>query len=111
MSFPRLTLPLLFLLLPFAAGCTDRAPATDADAAIATTVPVAAATEPPPTVPASDDAVPDQPARLPDVIYVPTPQPVVDAMLNLAQVKSGDVLYDLGSGDGRIPVTAITVRA
>jgi predicted O-methyltransferase YrrM len=42
----------------------------------------------------------------PDVIFVPTPQEVVDAMLNLANVHQGDVLYDLGSGDGRIPVTA-----
>ena len=48
------------------------------------------------------------PARTqaPDVIYVPTPYEVVDAMLKLADVKKGDVLYDLGSGDGRIPVTA-----
>ncbi len=44
--------------------------------------------------------------RGPDVIYVPTPQPVVDAMLKLAEVKKGDILYDLGSGDGRIPITA-----
>ena len=42
----------------------------------------------------------------PDVIYVPTPYEVVDQMLRLARVKKGDVLYDLGSGDGRIPVTA-----
>jgi SAM-dependent methyltransferase len=42
----------------------------------------------------------------PDVPYVPTPQEVVDEMLKLAQVKKGDVLYDLGSGDGRIPITA-----
>jgi predicted O-methyltransferase YrrM len=41
-----------------------------------------------------------------DVPYVPTPQPVVDAMLNLAKVSKDDVLYDLGSGDGRIVVTA-----
>jgi cyclopropane fatty-acyl-phospholipid synthase-like methyltransferase len=47
-----------------------------------------------------------RPARTPDVVYVPTPQPVVDAMLKLANVKKGDVLYDLGSGDGRIPITA-----
>ena len=47
--------------------------------------------------------------REPDVIYVPTPQPVVDAMLKLAGVKKGDILYDLGSGDGRIPVTAARV--
>jgi ribosomal protein L11 methylase PrmA len=44
--------------------------------------------------------------RGPDVIYLPTPYAVVDAMLELAKVGKGDVLYDLGSGDGRIPVTA-----
>jgi methylase of polypeptide subunit release factors len=38
--------------------------------------------------------------------YVPTPQEVVDRMLELAEVKKGDVVYDLGSGDGRIVVTA-----
>jgi SAM-dependent methyltransferase len=48
----------------------------------------------------------DLPERAPDVPYVPTPQHVVDAMLELAGVKPGDVLYDLGSGDGRIVVTA-----
>lgn len=40
------------------------------------------------------------------VPYVPTPQAVVDRMLELAEVKKGDVVYDLGSGDGRIVVTA-----
>jgi len=44
--------------------------------------------------------------RSPDVIFVPTPQEVVEDMLRLANVQKGDVLYDLGSGDGRIPVTA-----
>jgi len=44
--------------------------------------------------------------RQPDVIYVPTPQPVVEAMLDLAQVTPTDVVYDLGSGDGRIVITA-----
>jgi SAM-dependent methyltransferase len=42
----------------------------------------------------------------PDVIYVPTPEPVVDKMLELAKPKQGEVLYDLGCGDGRIVVTA-----
>ncbi len=45
--------------------------------------------------------------RAPDVIYVPTPQSVVEAMLKLADVKPGDVVWDLGSGDGRIPITAV----
>jgi precorrin-6B methylase 2 len=46
------------------------------------------------------------PLRSPDVIFVPTPQEVVDAMLKLAKVSANDVVYDLGSGDGRIPITA-----
>jgi len=41
-----------------------------------------------------------------DVPYVTTPQNVVDAMLELAQVGPGDRLLDLGSGDGRIVITA-----
>jgi tRNA A58 N-methylase Trm61 len=44
--------------------------------------------------------------RRPDVLYVPTPDNVVLAMLNMAQVTRGDVVYDLGSGDGRIPIAA-----
>lgn len=46
---------------------------------------------------------PDAPHLAP---YVPTPQEVVDRMLALAQVSKGDVVYDLGCGDGRIPITA-----
>jgi hypothetical protein len=41
-----------------------------------------------------------------DVPYVPTHQSIVDEMLRMAEVKGSDVLYDLGSGDGRIPITA-----
>jgi SAM-dependent methyltransferase len=47
-----------------------------------------------------------EPGKNPDVVYVPTPQPVVDRMLELAQVKKSDLVYDLGCGDGRIVVTA-----
>lgn len=46
------------------------------------------------------------PLATPDVFYVPSPQPVVDKMLELAHVREGDVVYDLGCGDGRIVVTA-----
>lgn len=50
--------------------------------------------------------VPAAGEREPDVIYLPTPPKVVDAMLEMAKVRKGDVLYDLGSGDGRIPIAA-----
>src|ERR671918_1869279 len=49
------------------------------------------------------------PLRTPDVIFVPTPQEVVDVMLKIAKVTKNDVVYDLGSGDGRIPITAARV--
>jgi tRNA G37 N-methylase Trm5 len=44
--------------------------------------------------------------RRPDVIFVPTPQEAVDKMLEMAEVKKDDLVYDLGCGDGRIVVTA-----
>jgi hypothetical protein len=44
--------------------------------------------------------------REPDAIFVPTPQDVVEKMLELARVTKDDVVYDLGCGDGRIVVTA-----
>ena len=46
------------------------------------------------------------PAHTPDVHFVPTPSAVVDAMLKVANVTSNDIIYDLGSGDGRIVITA-----
>lgn len=46
------------------------------------------------------------PTRELDVPYVPTHEMIVDEMLKMAEVKGSDVLYDLGSGDGRIPITA-----
>ena len=55
---------------------------------------------------AQQAATAEKPLRSPDVIYVPTPQEVVDAMLVMAGVTAKDVVYDLGCGDGRIPVTA-----
>lgn len=52
----------------------------------------------------------EQPVRKPDVPYVPTPQPIVDKMLDMAKVGKGDVVYDLGCGDGRIVITAAKER-
>lgn len=46
------------------------------------------------------------PARGPDVIFVPTPNDVVNKMLELARVTAKDIVYDLGCGDGRIVITA-----
>lgn len=56
------------------------------------------------TPPAATVAV--APSQTPDVIYVPTPPAVVEAMLDMVKLRDGDVLYDLGSGDGRIPIAA-----
>ena len=47
--------------------------------------------------------------QIPDVPFVASPQVVVQRMLELAEVKSGDVVYDLGCGDGRIVIAAVKV--
>ena len=49
---------------------------------------------------------PARPRRRPDVAFIPTPPETVDEMLRQARLGPDDVLYDLGSGDGRIPVRA-----
>lgn len=41
-----------------------------------------------------------------DVVYVPTPQHVVETMLDMARVGPADMVIDLGSGDGRVVITA-----
>lgn len=105
MNLQRTFAPLL-LCLPLLSACAEEA----IDAA-----PAPVATQPEPAVAeASEDTyrdsfTPDDTplgARTPDVIYVPTPEVVVDAMLELGGVGKDDVLYDLGSGDGRIPIAA-----
>src|SRR5216683_2136810 len=63
-------------------------------------------------VPATPSPAGQRPAaqaklRAPDVIFLPTPPEVVAAMLTVARVGKGDVIYDLGSGDGRIVITAV----
>src|SRR5215470_439794 len=47
------------------------------------------------------------PLHEPDVMFLPTPHEAVTAMLKLANVGPGDVVYDLGSGDGRILIAAV----
>jgi precorrin-6B methylase 2 len=55
----------------------------------------------------AEQAATQAPLRSPDVIFVPTPPEVVAAMLKVAKVGKGDIVYDLGSGDGRIPIAAV----
>ncbi len=86
-----------------AAQQTSPAVSKEPKAPSSTTTPVATQTQTAQTPPAAEPA--PEPKR-PDVIFVPTPQEVVDKMLELAQVTKDDVVYDLGCGDGRIVVTA-----
>ena len=55
---------------------------------------------------AADEKKKDEKKTEPDVIFVPTPEPVVDKMLEMAKVTGKDTLYDLGCGDGRIVIRA-----
>jgi SAM-dependent methyltransferase len=48
----------------------------------------------------------DLSARTPDCVYVGTPYDVIDKMLEMAPIRKGDLVYDLGCGDGRIVVAA-----
>lgn len=60
---------------------------------------------------ATTPAAPPAPSRTPDVGFHPTPSAVVEKMLELAGVKPGDTVYDLGCGDGRIVVAAAKLGA
>jgi hypothetical protein len=101
--------PLLVLLslLAFAA-CNPVAPpslgSAPASASASAAAPLPAAGSPS-AAPSASDAGADADVAL-DIIYVPTPQKVVDKMLDVAKVTKNDVLYDLGCGDGRIVVSA-----
>lgn len=85
-------------------GCGFPTPSTQINTQASQPFPVAASPGafpvPFPTAP------PPAPRRTPDVIYVPTPQAAVDEMLRMARVNKDDLIYDLGSGDGRIVITA-----
>ena len=84
---------LLIGVLPFS-GC-----AQDQDTTEVETPEIQSSTSPPETT-VGDTAVDA------DVPYVATPQATVEAMLELARVSKDDVVYDLGSGDGRVPIAA-----
>ncbi len=120
----------------FAAGCADRDPSFSIVDRTASEKPIVAATQPSgkstttdqsprPATPAPAPSVSSEAStetsqggeqagaakeatenRTPDVVFVPTPQDVVDKMLEMAQVSKDDLVYDLGCGDGRIVVTA-----
>jgi SAM-dependent methyltransferase len=75
-------------------------PAPSASASVA-----AVATATPPAADAGATAV-DLDNQVPDIEYVPTPQNVVDKLLDVAKIQKDDVLYDLGCGDGRIVINA-----
>src|SRR5688572_24254383 len=97
----------LVVALATGASCASKdTPATSTPAPGTTATLPPAPTPAPAAPPAAEPASPAKPLREPDVIYVPTPQNVVDAMLKMANVTASDVVYDLGSGDGRIPITA-----
>jgi SAM-dependent methyltransferase len=94
----RATLFVCAVVFGLLAGCTgetqtERAASPDSAAAIES-----------PTFAPPDTSSADTVGA--DVPYVPTPQPVVDRMLELAEVDENDVVYDLGSGDGRIVIRA-----
>ncbi len=96
----------LILIAVFSFACdsatSNSTAANNTNAANTNVNSVANATPTPADAAMVDEVVP----RELDVPYVPTHQSIVDEMLKMAEVKGTDVLYDLGSGDGRIPITA-----
>ena len=96
----RIILPVLLLVAGLATtACTDNA---RSQTAVEATTESAA---PPAPQYDSIEAIESAAVRR-DVPYVPTPEATVDEMLRLAKVSRNDVVYDLGSGDGRIVITA-----
>ena len=99
------------LLSLTAVGCTQlrnfEAEEQNPTSSSSTSSPASSSTSSPGDQAQSDSsATTEAPTRVPDVVYVPTPMSVVNEMLRLANVQSDDVIYDLGSGDGRIVISA-----
>jgi len=107
----------LVVVLAFAAACTptsappspSSSPTSAAEggpvASAQSAASASAAASAPSAAPSASVAAADAGFKL-DIIYVPTPQKVVDKMLEVAKVTKDDVVYDLGCGDGRIVVSA-----
>lgn len=107
----HILLVLLFVFAVFAAGgCNPAGPPTQSTASASapvTTATPSAAPSASAAAPASSAAPEKADASVAlDIIYVPTPQKVVDKMLEVAKVTKNDTVYDLGCGDGRIVVSA-----
>jgi SAM-dependent methyltransferase len=97
---PFLRIKFLLVSSAFAMGCAvAQPPAQDAHLGIGL------------LAQASTTAPQDAPARAPDVHFVPTPHETVKAMLDVTRVGPNDIVYDLGSGDGRIPIAAARLGA
>lgn len=78
---------------------------------VAATLITIALAHPATAAPQATQAAPTPPTpRRPDVIFVPTPDDVVAAMLEVTKVTRDDVVYDLGCGDGRIVIAAARDR-
>lgn len=107
----------LFLVLSFAA-CKPAAPVSNTSASASAAPSASASASAPAAASAGSATAASASAAAPatdagateaatlDIIYVPTPQKVVDKMLEVAKVTKDDVVYDLGCGDGRIVVSA-----
>ncbi len=93
LRLPTLTVALLLLVAPLV-GCAQERDSSSQEASVDTATT---------SLPELEVAPSDSEA---DVPFVESPQPVVDSMLALANVTEDDVVYDLGSGDGRFPITA-----
>jgi SAM-dependent methyltransferase len=94
------------LALLVLAACSKEAPPPAATTAPPIAAPAVSPAAPVVTPPSADAGATASDEDVPDIEYVPTPDNVVAKMLEVAKVKKGDVLYDLGCGDGRIVVTA-----
>jgi SAM-dependent methyltransferase len=100
-SHSSIALPDMRLLIaPLLASLLATAPAALAQHAVEPTPRLLVAQAQPAATP------PEQPSRRPDIHYVPTPESLVEEMLQTAKVEKADLVYDLGCGDGRIVIMA-----